>query len=55
MDETFSYGQIYDIEPEDYPDMIDAYFRQRFENCNYSIAHFMSGNIRVLRYYEELY
>ncbi len=38
--------------PSDYPDLIDGYFRQRFPNCNYSMAHFMSGNIRALRFLE---
>lgn len=43
-------GKI-DLEPQDYFRMIDDYFKQTFENCNYSIAHFMSGNIRLYRYY----
>ena len=46
---------VYDITPEDYPVMIEAYFTQAFQNCNYSISHFMSGDIRNLRYYETLY
>jgi hypothetical protein len=49
------YGYIFDYEPAEYPAMIDAYFKQSFKNCNYSIAHFMSGQIRALRFYEELY
>ena len=44
-----------DLEPGQYPALIDAYFKQDFDGCNYSIAHFMSGDIRLLRYYEELY
>ena len=48
-------GRAYDITPDEYPPLIDAYFRQDFENCNYSIAHFMAGDIRTLRFYEELY
>ena len=48
-------GRAYDITPDEYPALIDAYFRQDFENCNYSIAHFMAGDIRTLRFYEELY
>lgn len=43
------------LDPNDYPAMINAYFCQNFPACNYSIAHFVSGNIRQLRYYEELY
>lgn len=45
----------FDLEPQDYPELIKAYFKQDFDKCNYSIAHFMSGDIRALRYYEELY
>lgn len=44
-----------DISPQEYYPLIDAYFQQDFYDCNYSIAHFMSGVIRTLRYYEELY
>lgn len=44
-----------DVPPEDYPVLIDAYFRTPFRNCNYRINHFFSGNIRMLRMYEELY
>lgn len=50
------FNREFDLSPEDYPPMIDAYFYQHFEDgCNYSIAHFMSGNIRALRYFETLY
>ena len=44
-----------DIEPEDYPCLIDAYFRTDFRNCNYRINHFFSGQIRELRFYEQIY
>ena len=46
---------MYDFTPDQYPEMIDAYFSQDFPNCNYSIAHFMSGEIRMMRFYETLY
>lgn len=49
----YLYGEL--LDPDEYPVMIDAYFEQDFPACNYSIAHFMSGNIRQLRYYENLY
>ena len=45
----------FDLLPEDYTEIINAYFQQDFDDCNYSIAHFMSGNIRALRIYERLY
>lgn len=49
------YSDEIDLLPEDYPALIEAYFYQEFDRCNYSIAHFMSGDIRALRYYEALY
>lgn len=53
-DENLDYTKHY-LEPDEYPTLIDAYFEQDFPDCDYSIAHFMSGRIRLLRYYEELY
>ena len=45
-----------DLDPDMYPTLIDAYFQQDFgPDCDYSMQHFMSGMIRALRYYEELY
>ena len=42
-----------DIDAEDYEDLIDAYFQVEFPyGCNYSILHFVSGNIRSNRMYE---
>lgn len=49
------YGSGVDISPEDYPLLIDSYFRTPFRNCNYRINHFFSGDIRTMRMYEELY
>ena len=40
------------IDPEQYPDIIDQYFKTPFRNCDYNINHFFSGRIRELRYYE---
>ena len=48
-------GRDYELYPDEYPTLIDAYFEQDFPDCDYSIAHFMSGRIRLLRFYEELY
>lgn len=45
----------FDLSPDEYPTLIDAYFAQDFPDCDYSMLHFMSGKIRLLRYYEELY
>ena len=44
-----------DIDPEDYPILIDAYFRTPFRNCDYRIYNFFSGEVRTLRMYEKLY
>ncbi len=38
-----------------YKAIIPQYFRTRFDDCDYSILHFMSGDIRLLRYYETCY
>ena len=46
------YGHFPDIAPEQYQDIIEAYFDTRFKNCDYRIAHFFSGDIRILRLYE---
>lgn len=43
------------IGEDGYAGIIDVYFHQRFDNCNYSIAHFMSGGIRAICYYELAY
>lgn len=47
----------FSLDPDDYAEfLIDAYFQTRFQRgCNYSILHFISGNIRALRCYETLY
>lgn len=44
-----------DIDPCDYPVLIDKYFQTPFDNCDYRINHFFSGRIRELRFFEELY
>lgn len=56
--EDVAYGALGDcieLTPEHYDTLIDAYFDQAFEDCNYSMAHFMSGKIRELRVYERIY
>ena len=45
-----------DFEPENYQALIDQHFKTRYQKgCDYSISHFFSGDIRLLRYYEVLY
>ena len=46
---------IEDIEAEAYPDMVRAYFRKSFRNCDYRINHFFSGCIREILIYENFY
>ena len=48
-------GDIYDIPPDMYPEIIDLYFSTPFRNCDYRINHFFSGDIRNMRIYELLY
>lgn len=45
-----------DIDPGDYKTIIERHFQTAYKpRCDYNINHFFSGNIRLLRYYEELY
>lgn len=45
-----------DVDPEDNKTLIDSYFKQPWGvDINPTILHFMSGNIRALRFYETLY
>lgn len=39
------------ILPEDYPEMIDAYFNAGL-HTDYNINHFFSGMVREMRLYE---
>lgn len=48
MDDDGNYIEVY---PEDSEAIIRQYFRTYFD-CDYSIYHFMSGNIRLYRLYE---
>jgi hypothetical protein len=49
---TDIHGDEADIDPEDYEPMIQRYFATPFENCDYRINHFFSGDIRMMRFYE---
>ena len=44
-----------DIEAEIYEDLINKHFKTQYKNCDYNINHFFSGDIRLMRYYEEIY
>lgn len=47
-------GQPIDIQPEDYPAIIDRHFLTDYRRCDWNINHFFSGRIRELRFYEAL-
>ena len=48
--------EVTDILPEDYPVLIDAYFRTKFQSgCDYRINHFFSGQVRGVKWLEKLY
>lgn len=44
-----------DVDPDDYPALIDAYFETSFPRCDYRINHFFSGKIRALRAFESVF
>lgn len=46
---------VQDIDVEAYYAMIDQHFQTQYENCDYSICHFMSEGIRNNRFYEVCY
>lgn len=47
------YGREFDLDPNDYPALIADYFEHDFGRCcNYSMAHFISGDIRLMRCYD---
>lgn len=41
----------YNPDLDDYQMMIRDYFKQKFEDCDYSINHFISGDVILMRYY----
>ncbi len=48
--------EVIDILSEEYPALIDAYFRTKFqEGCDYRINHFFSGQVRAVKWLEKLY
>lgn len=49
------YNHKFDLEVDDYKELIDKHFKTQYDNCDYSISHFMSGDIRANRLYETMY
>jgi hypothetical protein len=49
-------GEAFDILAENYPDLMMQHFWTDYaEGCDYNINHFFSGKIRYYRYMETLY
>lgn len=50
-------GKWIDLRFEDYEQMIDGYLETDMNDptFSHSIAHFMSGNVRLIKFYEVLY
>lgn len=48
-------GDYMEIDPEEYPAMIEKHFWTKYRNCDYNINHFFSGRIRELRCFEVAY
>jgi hypothetical protein len=46
---------FFELDVETYEILIDRYFRTQYTDCDYSISHFMSGDIRANRFYETSY
>jgi len=44
-----------DINAESYEALIDKHFQTKYQNCDFNINHFFAGDIRLMRFYEELY
>ena len=48
-----------DIDADDYETLIDKHFKTEYNigygGCDYNINHFFSGDVRAMRFYEELY
>lgn len=54
MSDTCGSTHEIDLDPDDYPALIDKHFRTQYR-CDYNVNHFFSGDIRAMRYYEEFY
>ena len=45
-----------ELTPSDYKAMINRYFNTKYKNgCDYSIYHFLSDGVRIIKYYECCY
>lgn len=46
------YGKTVDVQENEEKEMMKIYLDQVFKNCNYSLLHYVNGDIRKNRYYE---
>ena len=46
------YNHVFELDVDAYKVIIDKHFKTQYDNCDYSISHFMSGDIRANRFYE---
>lgn len=54
--ESMLYVEDTDIDISSEEEMIRSYFQQTFkENCNYSVLHYISGDLRRVRFYDSAY
>lgn len=52
LKETCNLDPASDIEPDEYPILIQLHFKTKYRRCDYNINHFFIGKIRELRLYE---
>ncbi len=54
----FCYDKNFDrwfpLDRQDYTEMIKCYYQQEYEDCDYSLAHFMSDTVKLFTYYEAI-
>ncbi|APH07200.1 hypothetical protein [Bacillus weihaiensis] len=51
-----SMGKDFDLDLEDEVDLMRSYFETDYkEGCNYSILHYISGDLRAIRYYDVIH
>jgi DNA-binding transcriptional ArsR family regulator len=51
--ETFN--KEYELLGKDFQQVVDKHFQTRYNNCDYNILHFISGDIMTLRAFEVIY
>ena len=44
--------ELFNLDPEDYPPIIDKHFSTEYKGCDFNINHFFSGKVRMMRFFE---